>query len=47
VAICWLREPIIAVEIEYRAWTGDDRLRHAFKCTRDAADEIAIYSVEV
>lgn len=41
-------QPILAAEIEYRAWTGDGKLRHAsFKGVRDAADEIAIYSVDV
>jgi bifunctional non-homologous end joining protein LigD len=47
VDVGWLGEPIIAAEIEYRAWRGDYRLGHAlFKGIRDAADEIAIYSVE-
>ena len=40
-------EPVIAAEIEYRAWTGDGKLRHAsFKGIRDVADEIAVYEVE-
>ncbi|WP_430252195.1 ATP-dependent DNA ligase [Neorhizobium sp. DAR64860/K0K1] len=39
-------EPIIAAEIEYRAWTGDGKLRHAsFKGVREASDEITIYKV--
>ncbi|WP_184656116.1 non-homologous end-joining DNA ligase [Rhizobium soli] len=40
-------EPIIAAEIEYRAWTGDGKLRHAsFKGVREATDEITIYEVK-
>jgi bifunctional non-homologous end joining protein LigD len=40
-------EPIIAAEIEYRAWTGDGKLRHAsFKGVREASDEITIYEVK-
>ena len=32
-------EPVLAAEIEYRAWTGDGKLRHAsFKGLRAAED---------
>jgi bifunctional non-homologous end joining protein LigD len=44
--IVWTRPRLIA-EIEYRAWTGDSKLRHAsYKGLRDAADEAAIYEIQ-
>ncbi|MFC5760495.1 non-homologous end-joining DNA ligase [Rhizobium sp. GCM10022189] len=40
--ITWLK-PKLIVEIEYRAWTSDGKLRHAsYKGLREAADEVAI-----
>jgi bifunctional non-homologous end joining protein LigD len=39
-------EPILPVEIEYRAWTGDGKLRHAsFKGLRDAEDAPEIHRI--
>lgn len=40
-------KPIIAAEVEYRAWTSDGLLRHtAFKGVRDEADGIEIYRLD-
>ena len=40
-------KPVLAAEIEYRAWTGDGKLRHAsFKGLRDADDSIETYSLD-
>ncbi|KQS64606.1 ATP-dependent DNA ligase [Rhizobium sp. Leaf371] len=40
-------EPILAAEIEYRAWTGDGKLRHAsYKGLRDAEDTTDVYIFE-
>ncbi len=40
--ITWLKPKLIA-EIEYRAWTGDGKLRHAsYKGLRDAADNAEV-----
>lgn len=40
--ITWLKPKLIA-EIEYRAWTGDGKLRHAsYKGLRDAADDAEV-----
>lgn len=40
-------QPILAAEIEYRAWTHDGKLRHAsYKGLRDAADLADIYEIE-
>lgn len=40
--ITWLKPQLIA-EIEYRAWTGDGKLRHAsYKGLRDAADNAEV-----
>lgn len=37
-------EPILAAEIEYRAWTGDGKLRHAsFKGLREPEDDVTIF----
>jgi bifunctional non-homologous end joining protein LigD len=39
-------EPVLVAEIEYRAWTGDGKLRHAsFKGLREAEDAPAIYRI--
>ena len=39
-------EPVMAAEIEYRAWTGDGKLRHAsYKGLREEQDGIEIYTV--
>ncbi|KQT05076.1 ATP-dependent DNA ligase [Rhizobium sp. Leaf391] len=38
--------PELTAEIEFRAWTGDGKLRHAsFKGLREAADTSAIYEI--
>ncbi len=43
--ITWLKPKLIA-EIEYRAWTGDGKLRHAsYKGLRDAADNAEVLSL--
>lgn len=43
--ITWLKPKLIA-EIEYRAWTGDGKLRHAsYKGLRDAADEAKVLEI--
>ena len=40
-------DPILAAEIEYRAWTDDWKLRHAsYKGLRDDHDDIEIFSVD-
>lgn len=40
-------EPILTVEIEYRAWTGDRKLCHAsYKGLRDVEDTTDVYLVE-
>jgi bifunctional non-homologous end joining protein LigD len=40
-------EPIIAAEIEYRAWTGKGKLRHAsFKGLRDVEDSVVVYTID-
>jgi bifunctional non-homologous end joining protein LigD len=39
-------EPVLAAEIEFRAWTDDGQLRHAsFKGLRESADIGEVYSV--
>jgi bifunctional non-homologous end joining protein LigD len=44
--IIWAQPTIIA-EIEYRAWTGDGKLRHAsYKGLRDVQDNAAIYELD-
>lgn len=43
--ITWLKPELIA-EIEYRAWTGDEKLRHAsYKGLRDAADDASVFKI--
>ncbi|MEO5326201.1 non-homologous end-joining DNA ligase [Mesorhizobium sp. CC13] len=38
-------EPLLIAEIEYRAWTDDQKLRHpSFKGVRERADEATVYS---
>ncbi|WP_438748445.1 hypothetical protein [Pararhizobium sp. O133] len=38
--------PELIAEIEFRAWTGDGKLRHAsFKGLRDASDEASVYEI--
>lgn len=40
-------EPVLAAEIEYRAWTVDGKLRHAsYKGLRDVEDNVAIHVIE-
>jgi len=40
-------QPILAAEVEYRAWTADSLLRHAsFKGLRDEADGIEIFRLD-
>lgn len=40
-------QPTLVAEIEYRAWTGDGKFRHAsFKGLRDSADSDAVYELE-
>lgn len=40
-------EPLLIAEIEYRAWTDDQKLRHpSFKGVRERADEATVYSLE-
>lgn len=40
-------DPILAAEIEYRAWTGEGKLRHAsFKGLREPEDNAEIHSLE-
>ncbi|MBY5404616.1 ATP-dependent DNA ligase [Rhizobium leguminosarum] len=40
-------DPKLVAEIEYRAWTRDDKLRHAsYKGLRDVQDNAAIYEIE-
>lgn len=40
-------EPRLVAEIEYRAWTDDQRLRHAsFKGVRPRADDATVYSLD-
>ncbi|RVE80787.1 ATP-dependent DNA ligase [Sinorhizobium meliloti] len=40
-------EPRLVAEVEYRAWTGDQKLRHpSFKGVRERADEATVYSVD-
>ncbi|MBB3314646.1 bifunctional non-homologous end joining protein LigD [Rhizobium sp. BK181] len=44
--VVWVR-PSLFAEIEYRAWTHDDKLRHAsYKGLRDSADAADIYEIE-
>lgn len=39
-------EPLIVAEIEFRAWTGDAKLRHAsFKGMREAADHAEVFKL--
>jgi bifunctional non-homologous end joining protein LigD len=39
--------PTLAAEIEFRAWTGDGKLRHAsFKGMRDPEDHIEVFSLD-
>ncbi len=39
-------EPTLVAEIEYRAWTGDNKLRHAsFKGMREDADHAEVHSL--
>lgn len=38
--------PVLVAEIEFRAWTGDGKLRHAsFKGLREEADAASIYTI--
>lgn len=40
-------EPVYTAEVEYRAWTGDGKLRHAsFKGLRDPEDSVDIHSLD-
>ena len=43
--VVWVRPRLLA-EIEYRAWTHDGKLRHAYKGLRDAADAADVYEIE-
>ncbi|TBG38539.1 ATP-dependent DNA ligase [Rhizobium leguminosarum] len=44
--LVWLQPTLIA-EIEYRAWTGDGKLRHAsYKGLREAQDNAAVFEIE-
>jgi bifunctional non-homologous end joining protein LigD len=39
-------QPTLIAEIEYRAWTHDDKLRHApYKGLREVQDNAAIYTL--
>ncbi|GGA64314.1 hypothetical protein GCM10011499_38430 [Pelagibacterium lentulum] len=39
--------PDLVVEIDFRAWTGDGKLRHAsFKGMRDDADHVEIFKFD-
>jgi bifunctional non-homologous end joining protein LigD len=39
-------KPAFMAEVEFRAWTGDGKLRHAsFKGLRDKADRSAVYEI--
>lgn len=43
--VVWLRPELVA-EVEFRAWTGDGKLRHAsYKGLREAADADDVYSL--
>jgi len=44
--LVWVQPTLIA-EIEYRAWTGDGKLRHAsYKGLREVQDNAAVYELE-
>jgi bifunctional non-homologous end joining protein LigD len=44
--VVWLQPTLIA-EIEYRAWTGDGTLRHAwYKGLREVQDNAAVYEAD-
>ncbi|ARQ56911.1 ATP-dependent DNA ligase protein [Rhizobium sp. Kim5] len=44
--VVWVR-PALVAEIEFRAWTADQMLRHSsFKGLRDSEDEATIYKIE-
>jgi len=39
-------QPTLIAEIEYRAWTGDGKLRHAsYKGLREHQDNAAVYEL--
>ncbi|OAP49997.1 non-homologous end-joining DNA ligase [Sinorhizobium americanum] len=40
-------EPLLVAEVEYRAWTEDEKLRHAsFKGVRERADDATVHSLD-
>jgi bifunctional non-homologous end joining protein LigD len=40
-------QPTLIAEVEYRAWTHDDKLRHAsYKGLREVQDNAAIYKLK-
>jgi bifunctional non-homologous end joining protein LigD len=40
-------QPVLAVEIAFRAWTNDGKLRHAsYKGLRDDADQVEVFDLE-
>jgi len=44
--IIWV-EPTLIAEIEFRAWTGDDKLRHAsYKGPRERQDNADVYKLD-
>lgn len=39
-------QPLLAAEIEYRAWTEDGKLRHpSFKGIREKADDVMVFEL--
>ncbi|PLU71390.1 hypothetical protein BMJ21_10010 [Sinorhizobium medicae] len=39
--------PLLVAEVEYRAWTEDDKLRHpSFKGLRERADDATVFSLD-
>jgi bifunctional non-homologous end joining protein LigD len=45
--VVWV-QPTLVAEIEYRAWTDDQILRHAsYKGLRDKQDNAALYQIKV
>jgi bifunctional non-homologous end joining protein LigD len=46
-SLVWV-QPTLIVEIEYRAWTHDGKLRHAsYKGLRDVQDNAAVYQLHM